>query len=269
MNIYPIDALSSSSPSTTGTQKAEMPSEDFQTILQKTLDKEQDKVNSTENAYLTPFMVNGLPVACLNAQEATGGSSESSVQGVQQSNRITIDGITVITSGHTLDNREGVSLLETLSETGSNNIFSRFTSFAEANDSDESENSDAMVAMEGAPMMTVVESKALGPLPEGATSSYMNIDLFRPAGKWAEDPMSIPTNSGANDSFYKRRTEELMRVVGVERQLKELYGNDIKLIYSHLDENYIMLTPDDARYNEMNSAESSVQTIQQSAQGIH
>lgn len=43
-----------------------------------------------------------------------------------------------------------------------------------------------------------------------------------------------------------------MDVVGIERQLKESYGDDVKLVYSHTD---------DARYHEMNSAETAVQTI--------
>ncbi len=51
-------------------------------------------------------------------------------------------------------------------------------------------------------MMTVLESKALG-----ASSSYMDIDVFRPAGQWAEDPMSIGTNSGARYAYCARRAE--------------------------------------------------------------
>jgi len=216
---------------------------------------------STENYDRVTALLESMAAqhsAAMETQEAAGPSPYGRVQ---QSNRVNIDGIIVITSEHSLDSREGVSLLQTVSPTESKDIFSQLVSFADANDPNAEAPDESAAAQEGAPLMTVVESKALGPLPAGASSTYMDIDMFRPAGQWAEGPMLRPTNPGADDSFYRRRTEELMRVVGVERQLKAQYGNDIKLIYSHSDEDYIMLTPDDARYNEMNSAESSVQTI--------
>jgi len=253
MNTSAIGGLSYFSPPIAGTQKAERPAEDFQTILQQTLNEEQGKANRERHADQPSFII---------AHEMASTSPyETSVPEGQQSQSININGIRVLTSGHSLDNREGISLLRTAYGTESNHGFSRLVSFAQANDPNFDEHNESAVTIEGDPMMTVVESKAYGPLPAGASSTYMDIDVFRPAGQWAEDPMSRSTTARANDSFYRRRTEELMRVVGVERQLKAQYGNDIKLIYSHLDEDYIMLTPDDARYNEMNSAESSVQTI--------
>ena len=173
---------------------------------------------------------------------------------------VKLNGMTVQISGHSLDAREGISLLHTTSGINSANAFTKFASFQEAWNQSADGQAYSTMEVESAPSMTVLESKALGPLPAGATSSYMDIDMFRPAGKWTEDPMSRSTTE-SNDSFYRKQTEKLMQVVGTERQLKNFYGNDVKLVYSHADDNYIMLTPDDARYNDMNSAESSVQSL--------
>ncbi len=173
---------------------------------------------------------------------------------------VKFDGITVQISGHSLDAREGVSLLHVISATNSTDIFKQLASFQEAGNQSGDEQTNSTMEVECDASMTVLESKALGPLPAGATSPYMDIDMFRPAGKWNEDPMSRSTID-SNDSFYRKQTEQLMKVVETERQLKISYGNDVKLIYSHADDNYIMLTPDDARYNDMHSAESSVQSL--------
>jgi|GEM_PF-2851933 len=52
-----------------------------------------------------------------------------------------------------------------------------------------------------------------------------------------------------------------MELVGAERDLKAQYGDDIKLQYSHADNSYVMLTPDDAGYDHAASAEDGVQWI--------
>nr|WP_320113818.1 hypothetical protein [uncultured Desulfuromonas sp.] len=249
MTISAISATSALS-STTASQTVETPDDDFQTVLDKILTEQQDSESPTDTIVNTQA----------NVAKAAEAFNAFMAQ-MEQRSTVTIDGITVITSGHSLDRRDGVSLFETVSESESQDLFSQLTSYAEAHDPKNTTASDGTPSAQNGPSMTVLESIALGPLPDGATSIYMDIDLFRPAGQWAETPLLMQIGDAAEDAYYRRRTEEYMEVVGVERQLKQTYGDDVKLIYSHTDDGYIMLTPDDARYNEMNSAESAVQTI--------
>ncbi|WP_028580871.1 hypothetical protein [Desulfogranum japonicum] len=246
--------FSASSP----TRKKAEPIENFGTILQKTVIEQQKMAPSKDS---TPS-VNSDASSIQNDVEGVDAEANTVMtQAEQEPTSVLIDGITVITTGHSLDRREGISLLETVSATESQSIFSQLAAFAQTYEPGAKVSGDDPGSVQNAPGMTVIESIALGPLPAGATSSYMDIDLFTPAGQWTEDTLSRPTTEGSDDDYYRRKTEEYMAVVDVERQLKESYGNDVKLVYSHTDHSYIMLTPDDARYGEMNSAESAVQTI--------
>lgn len=231
MTISAINATPGLS-STTASQQAEKPADAFQAVLEKILNEQQNKVAATGNTQADVARAAEAFTAFMTQME--------------QRSTVTIDGINVITSGHSLDRREGVSLLETVSGSESQALFSQLTAFAEEHDSESNADSDGTVTVQEAPGMTVIESVSLGPLPSGATSTYMDIDVFRPAGQWAEEPLLRQMGDAAEDAYYRRRTEEYMDVVGVERQLKESFGNDVKLVYSHTDDAYIMLTPDDA-----------------------
>ncbi|PLX94240.1 MAG: hypothetical protein C0620_06410 [Desulfuromonas sp.] len=249
MSLSAINATSTFS-STTASQKADKSADDFQTVLEQIVNGPQNTASSTDRTVSTQANVAG-------AAEAFNAFMSP----IEQRSTVTIDGISVITSGHSLDRRDGVSLLETVSESESQDFFSQLAACAETHESESNAAVDGAASVQNVPGMTVIESIALGPLPDGVNFTYMDIDLFRPAGRWAEGPLLLQTDNESQDPYYRRRTEEYMEVVGVERQLKESYGDDVKLVYSHTDDGYIMLTPDDARYNEMHSAEAGVQTI--------
>lgn len=245
MTISAISATSVPS-STTVSPKNDKAGDGFQTVLGQALNERHGAASSADATKVAKA------AAAFNASMAQ----------MEQRSTVTIDGISVVTSGHRLDRRDGMSLLETVSASECQDLFSQLACYAEAHDPENNAASDGSQSMQNGPSMTVIESTSLGPLPDGATSVYMDIDPFRPVGQWTGDPILRQTSSEADDdAYYRRRTEQYMAVVGVERQLKQTYSDDIKLIYSHSDDGYIMLTPDDARYNEMNSAENAVQSI--------
>ena len=71
-----------------------------------------------------------------------------------------IDGITVITSGHSLDSRDGISLLQTVSGPESKIAFSELVSFSGTDELNTREHDKADVIIEIIPQMIIVESKA-------------------------------------------------------------------------------------------------------------
>jgi hypothetical protein len=104
MTISAINATSGLS-STTASQQAEKPGDAFQAVLEKILNEQQNKGAATGNTQ--------ADVA--RAAEAFNAFMAQ----MEQPSTVTIDGINVITSGHSLDRRDGVSLLETVSESES------------------------------------------------------------------------------------------------------------------------------------------------------
>ena len=187
--------------------------------------------------------------ALLDDRPARTAASESSATAAEAKKVVErINGVDVIVSGHSVDQREGVSLLRTVSGklSYSPELYAQIQASAESG-----------TAMPNTFLTSTAE--ALGPLPPGASSAYMNITNFKPAGKWERDPLSTPIDEA--DAYYRQDLGKYMEVVEVERQLKAEYGNDVKLVYSHADDGYIMLTPDDLHYGEMASAEDAVQTV--------
>ena len=167
-----------------------------------------------------------------------------------------IDGVDVVVSGHNLDDREGISLLRTYEGTLSYSA----ELYAQIFGNDSAAN-EGVIAADGTvlsdqPGMTLLSSTALGPLPEGATSYYMPVTHWTPEGQGGVH--AISADPAEQDAFDRQRVEKYMDLVGVERQLKARYGDDVKLAYSHEDAGYIMLSPDDARYDEIAFAEDGV-----------
>ncbi|SNY91051.1 hypothetical protein SAMN04515647_1251 [Cohaesibacter sp. ES.047] len=110
--------------------------------------------------------------------------------------------------------------------------------------------------------MVEIASEALGPRPDGATSAYMNEDFSYNRGRWSNgNPIGKSNSEDAIAEDNRVRLEALMKSVDAERKLRAEYGQDVKLVYSHTDNSYIMLTPDDAKYDTMKSAESAVQGV--------
>ncbi len=157
-----------------------------------------------------------------------------------------VGGVDVIVSGHSVDNREGVSLLRTV--TGkmpyTPEILAQIISDSEATPG---------------PRMQETAKEAIIGVPDGM-SLYMPVTMWRQEGDWNHgDPLKIPIDLG--EAYFRQDVESFMKLVGVERQLKADYGDDVKLAYSHNDGGYIMLTPDDLHYDEMPSTEDGVDAI--------
>ncbi len=157
-----------------------------------------------------------------------------------------VGGVDVTVSGHSVDNREGVSLLRTvpgkLSYTPE--ILAQILS-------DE----------EGAPRLRMqeTESTPVIPVPDGS-SLYMPVTVWQQEGEWNHgNPLKIPIDLG--EAYFRQDVESFMKLVDTERQLKEDYGDDVKLAYSHNDGGYIMLTPDDLHYDDIPSTEDGVGAI--------
>ncbi|WP_162901406.1 hypothetical protein [Breoghania sp. L-A4] len=218
---------------------------------------EPQKAQSNDSAPVPPVS-DEVKAALLALQEISEGVDS-------QKSSVNINGLTIVTSGHSIDSREGVSLLRTVSGAGADGAFSGLSTFGtqqeDLENSARSANDDT-IALEFTGGMTVLESKALEALPDGASGPYMNIDFFRTAGTWdGGDPIKKSNLEDDVEADQRTRIKSLMNVVDAESQLQAEYGADVKLIYSHVDNGYVMLTPDDANYDNLKSAESSVQSV--------
>jgi hypothetical protein len=67
--------------------------------------------------------------------------------------------------------------------------------------------------------------------------------------------------SGGLDNQYRQQLDELFTKIDVERQLREAYGDDAKLVYSFDDSSYILLTSDDQQYDTLNAAEDELDAV--------
>ncbi|WP_144407730.1 hypothetical protein [Gynuella sunshinyii] len=153
-----------------------------------------------------------------------------------------IKGVNVIVGNHALDNVSGRSLLRTMDADQSADFLELARQFAQ----------DGNVT----PGMEVISSEAVTK-PEGVPME-MDVNMYTLANDWST---YLEMDVDSKDPEYLRRVEAYMDLVGVERELKEQYGDDVKLVYSHRDNGYIMLTQDDLHYDEMASAEDGVQAI--------
>ena len=181
---------------------------------------------------------------------------------------VNINGLSIIVSGHSIDAREGVSLLRSASVAETRAMMADIASMQGAENSSDAgsrqevQSDRKIIRLDLQGGMMEVESKALGPLPGGATGTYMNEDFFHTRGRWTNgNPMEMSNSEASIKSQQRKRLEALMNSVDAERKLKAEYGQDIKLVYSHTDNSFIMLTPDDAKYDTLQSAESGVQTV--------
>ncbi len=182
---------------------------------------------------------------------------------------VVINGLSIITSGHSIDQQEGKSLLRTVSGTDMENLRKTFASFVPEETEKgagqalrQTENGIEVIEIQLDGGMKEVSSTALGALPDGATSAYMTDDWFRIGGDWSTgDPMQKSNSDEAIEADQRLRLERLMNSVAAEKELQSQYGDDVKLVYSHSDNSYIMLTPDDARYDEMQTTESGIRAV--------
>ncbi|MCM5553896.1 hypothetical protein [Pleomorphomonas sp. NRK KF1] len=182
---------------------------------------------------------------------------------------VVINGLSVITSGHSIDQRQGVSLLRTVSSSDMDQLRNTLTSFVPRetdadNDQAQAKAGDGIEVIEiqinGG--MKETSAKANTALGFGATSAYTTDDWFRIEGDWSTgDPMKKSNSDDAIEADQRLRLERLMNSVSAEKELQSKYGDDVKLVYSQVDNSYIMLTPDDAKYNEMQSVESGIQDV--------
>ena len=214
-----------------------------------------------KNTQPTPPLSAEMQAALLALQEDT--SSQSPVKTVN------INGLSIMTSGHSVDARDGVSLLRTASASETRAMMADIAAMEEGTDDagdagarQEVNSGSKIIRLDHLGLMKVIASEALDARPEGATGAYMNEDFFHTRGRWTNgNPLELSNSETSIRDQQKTRLEALMNSVDAERKLKAEYGNDIKLVYSHVDQSFIMLTPDDAQYDTLQSAESGVQTV--------
>lgn len=181
-------------------------------------------------------------MATLQKVQETSAGSASPAPAEDPVKRETANGFNVIVAGHSIDAREGISLLRPYD--------GKLTYSPEL---------QAQIAADEQPQLNST-SEALKALPPGAKSAYMAITPQKLEGQWNRgNPLSQPI-----DMFERNTIEDLtvfMKRLEAERQLKERYGDDVKLAYSHADGGYIMLTPDDLHYDEINSVQQTFDKI--------
>ncbi|WP_428240166.1 hypothetical protein [Gynuella sp.] len=194
--------------------------------------------DALNNALQSVQVVTGpTAVQASNVESAINAATDESGQVIEN-----INGINVIVGNHSLDNVSGKSLLRTMDPEQSAAFLELTRQFGQ----------DGNIT----PGMEVISSEAISK-PDGVPM-HMNINMYALANGWTTN---LAMDVDSHDPEYLRRVDAYMDLVGVERQLKEQHGDDIKLVYSHADSGYIMLTPDDLHYDEMDSAEDAVQSI--------
>jgi len=210
--------------------------------MQKTLDMLtafSDNLNSAFARQDTPSSETAAADTEAAAAETTASAPTPTVK--------VINGHSVITAGHSIDNREGVSQIRIVSG-------KTFTIPPEmqAQIDDETYTN---------PNLTVVSSTE-NTAWESGTGSYVSISYTYPGGEFV-DPISrpIPGSEAEERAMNRQRVSEYMGIVDMEQQLKDQYGDDVKLAYSYADNSYIMLTPDDLHYDEITAASDGVQTL--------
>lgn len=181
-------------------------------------------------------------MATLQKVQEAGAGSASPAPAEDPVKRETANGFNIIVAGHSIDAREGISLLRPYD--------GKLTYSPEL---------QAQIDADVPPQLNST-SEALKALPPGAKSSYMSITPYKLEGQWNRgDPLSQPI-----DMYEKNSIDDMagfMERLEAERQLRERYGDDVKLAYSHADGGYIMLTPDDLHYNEINSVHQTFDKI--------
>lgn len=205
-----------------------------------------------------PLLASETQAALLAVQQADepAGSQEKT---------ISINGLSIITSGHSADNRPGVSLLRTVHDADLQAALVGYADKAAKKDEAVQPDPDAdptkqRLTIHGG--MVELEATKLDALPGGALSAYVTDDFFRTGGSWdGGNPIEKSSTPEGIRADQRMRLEHLMNSVDTERQLRAQYGDDVKLVYSHVDQSYIMLTPDDAQYDMVESVESGVQTV--------
>ncbi len=213
------------------------------------------------NAPPTPPLTAEMQAALLALQEDT--TPQSPVKSVN------INGLSIIISGHSVDAREGVSLLRTASVSETRAMMDDIAAMEEGTDDagdtgsrQKVKSDNKIIRLDHQGLMVEIASEALDARPEGATGAYMNEDFFHTRGRWTNgNPLELSNSETSIRDQQRSRLETLMNSVDAERKLQAEYGNDIKLVYSHVDQSFIMLTPDDAQYDTLQSAESGVQTV--------
>lgn len=191
-----------------------------------------------------------LPADIMSAlqheQEVDQGASSTRSQTTVQESTIQseqINGFEVIVSGHSIDAREGISLLRTVG--GQLSYSPELLAQIEADKDNPQQH------------FTLNVSAPIEALPPGATGSYMPISTFKLEGQWNRgNPIELSTEMA--DQYNREDTEAFLERLEAERQLKDKYGEEIKLVYSHADNGYIMLTPDDLHYDEIPSVQEQM-----------
>lgn len=175
--------------------------------------------------------------------DATNQTSEDSPE------RQRFGGVTVITSGHSLDNRPGVSLLQTRPDL--HEVFSPELQAQLARD------------LSASDLMTIVDVEPAQSLPPGA-SSYMAVTPGALSG--APTAYDLTQGSEGVRAQAEDRAQRFLDLMDAEKEMQDLYGADAKLAYSHTDGGYIMLTRDDGQYQQMASARDGVGQLYQDIQ---
>jgi len=156
-----------------------------------------------------------------------------------------VRGIEVIVENHSRDIHEGETALRTL-EGDNIESWNKFLNNA---------------SMEVTPGMTINQSVAY---TKADVRAYQDINTRTLQNQFSTEQQltfyklidDLPW-----EQQYADNVGRYMELVGAERDLKAQYGDDIKLQYSHVDNSYVMLTPDDAGYEHAAAAEDGVESI--------
>ncbi|WP_415886530.1 hypothetical protein ACMXYO_00750 [Neptuniibacter sp. QD37_6] len=212
-------------------------SKTFEALLKDQMKAQQIQASSDAGISVLSAYENQTVISSQKTADTTTNTSNDALS-------VNVGGITVLVSGHSADNRAGIGFI---SQPARPHLLTSQGSFKEF-----------IANSEVAAGMTVNESVAL----EAKNIGYKNVSPHGIASGWDVSRTALPLDS--HDQAYRGRVEEYAEVISAERELKAIYGNDIKVVYSGADNEYVMLTKDDFGYEDADSTESAVSTILES-----
>lgn len=174
--------------------------------------------------------------------------------------RLTLDsGAQVAVSGHAYDNTGNMMRLD---GDAAQSLMSMVSKLRAGSSEEFVANQTLMQGDSGEPLATMtlpedgfyhVAPAAFGEEPIQSMSHWRAVDLSE-----APDLGGGLRSLTASDKTAMDRIEQML---SAEKELKEIYGDDIKVAYDSINDELVMLTPDDPAYDEVKSGKQALDDL--------
>ena len=166
-------------------------------------------------------------------------------------------GIQVAVSGHAFDNKDNIIRLSGDAGRSLMSLVSKF----QANSSEEfADNQIKMQVVASEPIKAPINPRNG---PYSVEPGVFGQDPVEPIGYRRLSRFSdTPGLDGSYQVIHDQTAMDRMeRMLSAERELKEMYGDDIKVAYDRIKDEIIMLTPDDIAYDSMLTGKEALNNL--------